>query len=90
MVIELLFEVLLGALTAMLEAIPNGELDTGTYIDDFAEMVGGGVGALDAVVPVTEAMFMLSWVLITYVPCVIAFTIARWVFTHLPVIGNGG
>lgn len=89
MITEAIVSALLGALTSILEAIPNGTIDTGTYLEDFAERVGGALGGLDTIVPVSECMVVVSWVLITYVPMVIAFMVARFVWTYLPVIGNG-
>lgn len=81
---------LVGGLTEILEAIPDGTIETGTYLETFAERVGGALGGLDAVVPISECLVVVSWVLVTYVPMVITFLVARFVFTHLPVIGNGG
>lgn len=90
MITMLLLGGLLDLLTAVLDAIPDLTLPFGTIPETFAGVVGGALGGLDAVVPITEVSVLVGWVLTVYLPVVFAYATARWVFTHLPVIGNGG
>lgn len=90
MIVQALVEGVLYVLTALLEAIPDVTLPFGNYPDRFAQEIGGALGSLDAVVPVTEASVVVGWFLVSYVPIVVTFVVVRWVYEHLPVIGNGG
>lgn len=90
MLTDLLITSVLGPLTLLLEALPDVELPVGTYVEDFAAAIGGALGGLDGILPITEVAEVTGWILTVYVPVVIAYTVARWVYTHLPIIGNGG
>lgn len=90
MIVVAIVDAIVGALVAVLDALPDLTLPFGDYPTEFAELLGGALGGLDSVVPITEAATVAGWVLITYVPIVIAFSVTRWIYTHLPVIGNGG
>lgn len=76
-------------LTTILEAIPDVEVPVGDYPDDFAGIIGGSLGGLDGFLPISETAEVVGWVLLTYVPVVVAFQITRWVYTHIPIVGNG-
>lgn len=79
-----------GLLVAILDALPDLTLPVGTYPEDFAEAIGGALGGLDGILPISELATVTAWILTVYVPVVFAYSMARWVYTHLPVIGNGG
>lgn len=83
-------QALLGLLTLILEAIPDGTLPVGDYVEDFATAIGGALGGLDGFLPITEMSVVVGWIMVTYVPIVVTYHIVRWAYTHLPVIGNGG
>lgn len=85
-------EALLGLLQAILSAIPDASLPAAasTVLSDFATLLGSQLGGLDGMLPISEIGAVVGWVLGTYVPVVIAYQIAHWVWTHLPIIGNGG
>lgn len=91
MIIELLVTALLGLLTLVLEAIPDANLPVaaGNALSSLATTIGGSLGGLDAMLPISEVATFVGWVLGTYVPIMVAYQIAHWVWTHLPVIGNG-
>lgn len=91
MIVTELLGGLLDVLTAILTAIPDASLPAGAadVLETFAEEIGGKVGGLDSVLPITEASVLVGWILGTYVPVVVAYQVAHWVWTHLPVIGNG-
>lgn len=90
MIVDLILEAVTGVLVALLDALPDLTLPVGTYPDDFAEALGGALGGLDGILPISELALVVAWVLTVYVPVVFAYNMARWVYTHLPVIGNGG
>lgn len=90
MIVETILELVLGALTALLDALPDLALPTGDYVEDFAQALGGALGGLDGILPIEETATVVSWILVTYLPIVLSYNMARWVYTHLPVIGNGG
>lgn len=81
---------LLDLLTALLGAIPDLTLPFGDYPEDFAVEIGGALGGLDGVVPISESAVVAGWALTAYLPVAVSFQITRWVYTHLPVVGNGG
>lgn len=91
MIVELIVTALLALLTVILEAIPDANLPeaAATALESFATTIGGALGGLDSMLPVTEVATFVGWVLGTYVPIMVAYQIAHWVWTHLPVIGNG-
>lgn len=89
-VTELVVEAVGGLLIAVLGALPDLTLPVGDHMDDFAAAIGGALGGLDGILPISELSEVAAWVLVTYVPVVFAYNSARWVYTHLPVIGNGG
>lgn len=90
MITELVFTSLGALLLALLEFLPDLTLPVGDYPEDFAQAIGSALGGLDGLLPITEVAEVAGWVLTVYVPVVIAYSAARWVYTHLPVIGNGG
>lgn len=89
MITDLIIEAVLGALTYLLEQIPDLSIPVGTYPEDFAGIIGGALGGLDGFLPISETVEVVGWVLVTYIPVVVAYQLTRWVYTHLPVIGNG-
>lgn len=91
MVVEFIVGALLDLLTLVLAAIPDVSLPAiaSDSLESLATTIGGQLGGLDQVVPITEAAVFLGWVLGTYVPIMVAYQIAHWVWTHLPIIGNG-
>lgn len=91
MVIELVLDVLLGLLTLVLEAIPDATLPViaTNALNDLATEIGGALGGLDGMLPISEVAVFVVWVLGTYVPIVAAYKVSVWVWGHLPVIGNG-
>lgn len=90
MIVEAILVGLLSLLANILEALPDLTVPVGDYTDDFAEAIGGALGGLDGFLPITELATVAGWILTVYVPVVVAYHVARWVYTHLPVIGNGG
>lgn len=90
MITELVVNALLGLLTVILEALPDVTVPVGDYTDDFAEAIGGALGGLDGFLPISETATVVAWILTVYLPVVVAYNVSRWVYTHLPVIGNGG
>lgn len=92
MIVDLLVGGLLDLLTLVLAAIDDVSLPgaASTALEDLATEIGGKLGGLDSVVPITEASVFVGWVLGTYVPVIVAYQVAHWIWTHLPIIGNGG
>lgn len=90
MIVEAILVGVLGALTTLLETIPDATLPVGTYPAQFAEAIGGALGGLDGFLPISEMAVVVGWVLATYVPVVLTYHLVLWIYTHLPVIGNGG
>lgn len=92
MIVRLLLGGLLDLLTAVLDAVPDAPLPAvaSDALEDFATELGGSLGGLDSVVPITEVAVFVGWVLSTYVPIILTYQVAHWVWTHLPVFGNGG
>lgn len=91
MIVELAVEALLGLLTLILEAIPDGSLPSvaATALEQFADVIGGALGGLDGILPITEVAVFVGWALGTYVPIAVTYQVSHWIWTHLPIIGNG-
>lgn len=90
MIVDLLISGALEVVSGLLGFIPDGANPFGAATEEYAELVGSAVGGLDGLLPITELLVAVGWVLTTYVPVVVTYSVARWVYTHLPVIGNGG
>jgi hypothetical protein len=90
--VELLVTGLLDLLTLILETIPDASLPAvaSNALEDFAIEIGAALGGLDGMLPISEIGVFVGWVLGTYVPIIVAYQIAHWVWAHLPVIGSGG
>lgn len=90
MIVELLVTGLFDILSGLLGFVPDGANPFGASTEDYADALGSAVGGLDGLLPITELLVAVGWVLTTYVPVVMSYSVARWIYTHLPVIGNGG
>lgn len=92
MILTRLIGGLLDLFAGVLNAIPDAPLPAvaSNALEDFATEIGASLGGLDSMVPITEAAVFVGWVLSTYVPIMVTYQTARWVWTHLPIIGNGG
>lgn len=92
MIIDLLVGGMLDLLTLVLGAIPDAPLPAvaSDALEDFATEIGSSLGGLDGIIPITEAGVFVGWVLGTYVPIILTYQVAHWVWTHLPIVGNGG
>lgn len=90
MIVELIVTGLLDIIGGLLELVPDGGNPFGAVTEDYAEGLGSAVGGLDGLLPISEMLTAVGWVLTTYVPVVVTYNVSRWVYTHLPVIGNGG
>lgn len=55
----------------------------------FGEMLGERAGPFDAYLPLVEMMQGLVIWATVWVPACVAYTVAVWIFKHLPVIGKG-
>lgn len=90
MIVQTILEAISGLLVTILDALPDLTLPVGTYPEDFATAIGGALGGLDGILPISETALVVAWVLTVYVPVVFAYNMTRWIYTHLPIIGNGG
>lgn len=91
MIVDALLGGLLAVLTAVLGAIPDAALPSvaATALEDFAEQIGGALGGLDGMLPISEVAVFVGWVLGTWLPAIAAYQVAHWVWGHIPVFGNG-
>lgn len=92
MITDLIVGGLLDLLTVILDAVPDAPLPgvASDALEDFATELGASLGGLDSIIPITEASVFVGWVLGTYIPIVITYQVAHWIWTHLPIVGNGG
>ncbi len=92
MIVDSLVGGLLDLLTLIFGVIPDASLPAvaASSLDSFASEIGGALGGLDGFLPISEVAVFIGWVLGTFVPIMIAYQVSHWVWTHLPVIGNGG
>jgi len=91
MIVELLVTAILDLLTLILSAIPDASLPASAadILTDFASTIGGALGGLDSILPITELAIIAGWILGTYVPIAVAYQTSLWVWAHIPVIGSG-
>lgn len=90
MVVKLIYLVVEGIMGLLDSIVPDIDLDE--YIADAesgATWAGSMVGFLSPVLPVSTLADFAAWMVATYLPCWLLFVTVRWVYAHLPVIGNG-
>lgn len=92
MIVELLVSAVLDLLTLILSTIPDATLPTAATdaLDSFATIVGGSLGGLDRVFPVTEVSTFVGWVLVTVVPILGVWCVSFWAWKNAPIIGGNG
>lgn len=57
--------------------------------DGWGAYVGDKVGPVNSIIPVVEIFQMLD-ITFTYVlPSLAAYSVAHWIYSHLPVVGKG-
>jgi hypothetical protein len=90
-IIKLMLVPLLDALTFLLELVPDASLPAvaSNALDNLAVQIGGTLGGLDQLLPISECAIFVGWVLGTLVPIAVVLQTSTWVWSMLPVIGNG-
>lgn len=91
MIVRELVGGLLSVIAAVLRVIPDQPLPSiaSDALDDFAVEIGGALGGLDGLLPISEIAVFVGWVLGTWLPAMVTYQVAHWVWGHLPIIGNG-
>lgn len=69
-------------------ALPVDSLDlpSGSSI---ASAIGTYAGPFDRFLPLSEAATFLHLVFSVWLPIALAYSVAKWVYRHLPVFGKG-
>lgn len=68
--------------------LPDGTLDLpeGSSI---STAIGSRVGPLDRFIPIVDALTFLELFLGVYMPVVLAYSVTKWIYRHLPLVGKG-
>lgn len=88
MIIDALFSVIGTVLQLLADALPESTLDL-PVLSDIGGWFGEYAAPLDRWFPVTETAVFLDLVVTIWMPAALAYSIAHWVYSHLPVIGAG-
>ena len=75
-------------LTWLAGLLPLGGLNLPPY-QDISTLIGTYTGPFDKILPMSEAMTFAYIFFAVWLPTSIAYTIAMFVFTHMPFIGKG-
>jgi len=93
MIVEAVISVLSWAFTFLADSLPAisdapwspGQWAWEDYRDQFASMLG----PYETVMPLSELFAFLDFLLTVWVPAALTFTISKWVYAHMPLIGKG-
>jgi hypothetical protein len=84
-------ELLLGVLAALTGAIewliPDVAVDQ--YMDelsDLADLIAQGLGAVNGVLPVSEMLTFLRWVVLNWYPAYFAYVLGFWLWSKIPIL----
>lgn len=88
MLVELIVEATLSLLGSLIGLLPEVTFPFQATLSQFAAIIGSQVGALDGIIPISEAMPIVKWSLTIYLPFCIAYGIFRWIYSMLPVVGQ--
>lgn len=92
MILRWLLELIALLLDAVSFLIPDVDLPSSvtTLVDDFGPIIVGYLFALNGILPVAELATFAGWVMTLYLPAAVTYAIARWLYSHIPVLGKGG
>jgi len=79
---------LIGALSSALPALSTA-WDSRPDFSTWGTFVGEKVGPIDTLVPIAQVFGLLDVTFSYVVPAVIAYSVAHWIYSHLPVVGKG-
>jgi hypothetical protein len=91
-ILELLLSLIELLLDGVALLIPDVDLPSSvtTLVDDFGPIIVGYLFALNGLLPVAELATFAGWVMTLYLPAAVTYSIARWLYSHIPVLGKGG
>lgn len=91
MITDAILRLLAGMLGWLSDQLPVSGLTSSALAEaeSFGTKLGEQAGPFDAYVPLVEMMQgIVIWATV-WVPAAVAYTVAVWIFKHLPVIGKG-
>lgn len=88
MITEAVVRTLAAALSGLTSLLPDVDLPYDSELDALASQIAGSLGVLDSFFPVYETATFLAWAFTVWLPVVLSFLVAKWVWQHLPVIGS--
>lgn len=89
MIGELLLKVLGSLLGWLADLLPEAELPWLDHLEDFGHDLGIHFGPFDRFLPILEMSQFLIIFLGVWMPAVAVYTVVKWVYKHLPLLGKG-
>lgn len=86
---ELILKVVGGLLGWLGALLPDADLPWLDELEDFGDVVGTHLGPVDRFMPMKEVAQFLIIFMGVWMPAVAVYTVTKWVYRHLPVLGKG-
>jgi hypothetical protein len=68
--------------------LPDDDLEL-PGVSTLTAWIGEYTGPADRFLPMSEAMTALEMMLSVYLPVALTYTVTKWIYRHLPVLGKG-
>jgi hypothetical protein len=69
--------------------LPEVSIPGWSTVMGFADDLSGYLFAMDGILPMTEYVSTVRWIVVVWLPGFFAFLLARWVWKYVPVLGKG-
>lgn len=70
-------------------ALPSGDPPFADDLEGWATMLHGWLFSFEAVLPVSDEVTVIRWVLVVFLPGWLGFLGVKWVVSHVPFLGIG-
>lgn len=87
MIVDALLSVIGVILSLFGSLLPDADLDFNDSLN--VSSYFAFAGPVDKFFPLAELLFFLDLMVSVWMPAALAYTVVKWVYRHLPVIGKG-
>jgi len=90
MITNLVLWLIQSAAAVVFALLPTHTLGIFVGVEDTAMTIASYMGPVDTVLPAYETMVAVGVVILIWLPAVVAYSLANWIYRHVPVLGGGG
>jgi hypothetical protein len=91
MITQFLLDGVTGLLSAIFALLPSASLSAlFVTVDSTATSIGQAVAPWNTYLPLSEVVGMIALLLATWLPALLGYKVANWVWRHFPQIGGFG